>query len=402
METPALLLEGSVQPYDWGGTSFLAKLLRKPAMEGAVWAEVWLGAHPKGPAQTVLGPLDQLLQTRPTEWLGAEIADKYQQNLPFLFKVLDVAAMLSIQAHPSKAAALAGYEREEAAGIPFTAAHRNYRDCNHKPELGVALSDFYLLHGFKSPEAIAETLMRFPSWHSLLPILRDAGLKGLYSHVMQLPQAAVDSLLKPLAQSLAAQAVNNRLEADYWAKQAFGQYSQDGHHDRGIFSIYWLNLVKLRPGEGIFQAAGVPHAYLSGACIELMANSDNVLRGGLTPKHVDVPELLQNLRFEAVHPQILQAHIKGDTWRSYDCPVADFALSVAEVQAGESLKEGSGPAIYLVLEGHILLASREGKTDKNQEITAGQAFFLPFGRLLSITALQTSTIYRASVNQSAI
>ncbi len=395
-----LPLVGSLQNYAWGGRDFIAAFTgQEKAIPHEPWAELWLGAHPKGPAQTPLSDLHTLIAADPEQWLGTAIAAAYEQSLPFLLKVLDVADMLSIQAHPSKKAAEAGFAREEAAGIPLHAANRNYKDRNHKPELGVALTDFYLLHGFAPVAQIAASLQRLPAWKELQPILDQDGIAGLYSHVMQLPQAAINALLQPLYEQLHNQlhnqGSNDYLQPDYWAQRAFQQYNQARQHDRGIFSIYWFNLVKLSPGEGIFQAAGVPHAYLQGACIELMANSDNVLRGGLTPKHIDVAQLLANLQFEPVVPQILTAQPQPNSpWHPYPCPVSDFALAVATLPPASLLEEQSGPAIYLLAKGK---AKVEGRKTTLWE--AGQALFLPHGTALRMETSTNVKIYKATVNE---
>lgn len=394
------IIEGIIQYYDWGGQHFLSQLTARPKVNDLQpWAELWLGAHPKGPATIIDSKvgLDEYIAQNPSGILGKE-ADNWQYRLPYLLKVLDVQKMLSIQVHPTKLAALAGFEREEAAGIPRSAPNRNYRDDNHKPELGLALTDFYLLHGFKSEQAIQETLDTVSGWETLKKPFETGGVADLYAYVMEAEQAEINTLLTPLANrlnSLGSDSSNdteeqstNKLKADFWATRAFQQYTNAGDFDRGIFSIYWFNLVHLKRGEAIFQAAGIPHAYLEGACIELMANSDNVLRGGLTPKHIDVAELMKHLSFEAVMPNVLKPYSKGD-WQVFQTPVDDFELSERILKRGECLDAQDEVAtIYFVLDGQLDMKSGAAKR--------GQAIFQPANtKLYAECGEQETTIYRA-------
>ena len=386
--------DGVIQHYAWGGYDYLPQLLDKPNPRQQPWAELWMGAHPKGPGQ-VRGQehtLDEIIAAAPREVLGQEVADRFDDRLPFLFKILDVREMLSIQVHPTKQAAEEGFAREEEKGPPRDAPDRNYRDDNHKPELGVALTDFYLLHGFRSEAAIRDSLQRVPGWQSLLPQLEQGGTKGLYAHVMHADQDEIDRLLQPLVESLEGQPYP-REEPAFWAQRAVEQYSHEGHHDRGMFSIYWFNLVHLRPGEGIFQDAGIPHAYLEGVCIELMANSDNVLRGGLTPKHIDVPELLDKTRFTPVTPDILRAQTQQSGWQTYPTPAPDFKLARIEPAAGTrfTLTAGGSAAIALLLRGGVA-----GESLQLEEAT--RTVFLPAGSEFQLTAEQDSSVYLATVN----
>lgn len=333
-----------------------------------------MGTHPKGMSVIDAGieelPLGEFVAQDPVGVLGQAVADAFEGRLPFLFKVLDVQKMLSIQAHPTKAAAGAGFRRENEAGIPLTADHRNYRDDNHKPEVMVALTDFWLLHGFRPVAEIRGALQSVPELVTLLPHFADGDIRHLYQVIMQMPQADVDALLAPMETRLYAASFTPD-QPEHWAKLAFADYTHGGHYDRGIFSIFLLNLLHLRTGEGIFQAAGIPHAYLSGVNIELMANSDNVFRGGLTPKHVDVAELLQHLSFEPAVPQILHGQARGEAETVYPTPAPDFEVSRIDLSAAAHFEHrpGQGPAIYIVMEGS---AAAEGHTFQR-----GEAFFLP-------------------------
>ncbi len=392
------LIDGVLQHYAWGGYSYLTALLGQGNPDRKPTAELWMGAHPKGPAQVVGkdSTLDQIIATAPADLLGEPVANRFDNKLPFLFKILDVRQMLSIQVHPTKMGAEEGFAYEELHGPERTAPTRNYRDNNHKPELGVALTDFYLLHGFKSAGAIKDILQYIPGWGILLPILKEKGVRGLYQHVMEADQDTIDQLLQPLINHLGPKLDYGREYPAFWTHRAVEQYSKGGHHDRGIFSLYWFNIVHLRPGEGIFQDAGIPHAYLQGTCIELMANSDNVLRGGLTPKHIDVPELLKHTSFDEVTPNILSPTAMEDEWQLFETPAPDFALSVAEVNEGHlSVDTSDGPAIIFLLEGKISAPSESITLSESQRIA-----FVPAGLQLTFETEKKTILYRASVGSA--
>ena len=385
--------DGVIQHYAWGGYDYLPQLLDKPNPEQQPWAELWMGAHPKGPGQLRNSEhtLDEVIAREPATLLGTAVAERFGDRLPFLLKILDVREMLSIQVHPTKEAAEKGFAQEEREGPARDAPDRNYRDDNHKPELGIALTDFYLLHGFQSEAAIGKTLTTVPGWTELRAPFEAGGTKALYAHVMRADQAEIDRLLQPLVDRL-ADGNFTREDPDFWVRRAVEQYTRDGHHDRGIFSIYWFNLVHLQPGEGIFQDAGIPHAYLEGCCIELMANSDNVLRGGLTPKHIDVTELLDKTRFSPVTPDILHPEAAGPDWQTYPTPAADFKLLRSAPAAGTSLivDTQAGAAILLLLEGAL---SGDGVALDE----AARTTFIAAGSTLTLEAASDSTVFLATV-----
>ncbi|WP_273445109.1 mannose-6-phosphate isomerase, class I [Neolewinella agarilytica] len=392
-----LSISGVIQPYAWGGNRFLAEFLHQTNPENEPMAELWMGAHPKGPAQ-INGAdktLDQLITDTAVETLGERVASRFDNRLPFLFKILDVQAMLSIQVHPDKASAERGFAQEEASGPERSAPNRNYRDDNHKPELGVALTDFYLLHGFRSENSIRETLVEIPGWDALLPIFNELGVSGLYRHVMEADQETVDELLAPVLMELAG-GEYEKYQPEFWAARAVEQYAKDGHQDRGIFSIFWFNVVHLRPGEGIFQDAGIPHAYLEGVCIELMANSDNVLRGGLTPKHIDVPELLRLTNTISVTPNVLLPQEQADGWSVYPTPAPDFRLRVAKPSTGKTLSVDTtaGPAIILLLSGEV--KEQDGPLTLTEQ---DRIAFVPAGLHFSLLAASESVVYLAEVGE---
>ena len=266
------LLEGKVQHYEWGGHVFIPSLLGRSGKARKPHAEYWLGAHPKAPA---------MVRTNRGWTPLTEIAP----DLPYLLKVLDAREMLSIQAHPSLARARRGFAAENAAGIPRSADARNYKDANHKPEVHVALTPFWMLNGFRPWPQIQDLLARAPELH---PLRRAKSLKALVRRVLTMP--APGEMLAPLLDRLRKQGAAGKEVPEYWVLRAANAFP-NAANDRGLFFIFMLNLVVLKPGEGTYQPPGVLHAYLEGSTVELMANSDNVLRAGLTTKHVDTAEL---------------------------------------------------------------------------------------------------------------
>jgi mannose-6-phosphate isomerase len=393
-------LTGKIQHYAWGGCSFIPQLLHLGNPDKEPFAEYWLGAHDKAPSTlSVEGkktvPLNELISSDPEKYLGSKTAGAFGR-LPFLFKVLDVREMLSIQVHPDKAEAEKGFARENAAGIPLDAPDRNYKDDNHKPEMMVALSEFYLLHGFLPETPLREMLNNVPELRSLYTYFDKKGYQALYAHVMNMPRFRVKEILGPLLKRvlpLYKQGKLSKTTPDFWAARAVDSgMTTIGDPDKGIFSIYFFNLVRLNTGEGIFQGAGMPHAYLEGQNVELMANSDNVLRGGLTPKHVDVDELLKHTRFEGLEPNVLKGHPDGKE-KNYPAPVNDFMLTKIEINKGESFdNQASAPTILLLISGGLSVTGAGELTLKQ-----GESLFILPGEAYKLTAMDNTLIYSASV-----
>jgi mannose-6-phosphate isomerase len=391
-----LKLEGKVQHYAWGGYNYIPQLLGLENPDCEPYAEYWMGAHPSASSKVTLNnndvSLNQLVTSDPTTYITKEVYDKFGE-LPYLFKILDVKDMLSIQVHPSKEEAAKGFEAEEAAGVPINAPHRNYKDKNHKPEVMVALSEFWLLHGFKQQDELKRTLSSVPEFRYLLPVFEQQGYSGLYKEVMELPQDKVDELLLPLVErELSRRNQLQKNEPGYWVTKLFKEGQELKNIDKGIFSIYFFNIVEVHPGEAVFQGAGIPHAYLEGQNVELMANSDNVLRGGLTPKHIDVPELLKHTTFEGVRPNILRGESLSDHEKNYPCPVSDFGISSVELGAGQTYQTTSASAeIYIIISGAIDIAGI------NEQYKKGCSFFVRPGTQFSIRAKEPSILYKAFV-----
>jgi mannose-6-phosphate isomerase len=350
-------IKGRIQHYSWGGKTFLRDLLNIDEPVELPYAEYWLGVHPNGVSSVMLSEnattgLQTFIQSDKKKYLGQHVLANFN-TLPFLLKVLDVKDMLSIQVHPTQQAAIAGYNRENELGIPLDAPNRNYKDQNHKPEIMVALSDFWLLHGFSADIEIR--LDKYPLLNSFKSDFLDGGIRSLYKKIMELPQQEIDRLLSVHAANIIPRFEKgefNRDSPDYWAARAFIVFdSNDGHFDRGIFSIYLFNILHLKQGEGVFQGAGMPHAYLEGQNIELMSNSDNVLRAGLTNKHVDIPALLSNLEFVPTIPSIIHGNL-NNIHTYYPSKVPDFELHSFFLRSG-TMKglEFVGPSIMIMLSG---------------------------------------------------
>lgn len=391
-------LTGKVQDYAWGGKSFIPQLLGlQPAEKTA--AEYWLGAHQSAPSEVIKEDgkvsLKQLIEESADETIGNKVNEEFGR-LPYLLKVLDVKDMLSIQVHPSKLEAEKGFARENEQGIPLNDPKRNYKDDNHKPELMLALDEFWLLHGFKAKDQLTEVLQSVPELQHLVAIFENAGYEGLYNTVMQWPQDKVNNILHPLLDRIIPLYKEDRLnksQEDFWAARAAITFNQGNDIDRGIFSIYFLNLVQLKKGEAIFQDAGILHAYLEGQNIEIMANSDNVLRGGLTPKNIDIEELMKYVTFKPVDPWIIQGTIENGE-RVYKTPAHDFELSAFELGQGDSASFTTDTAdIVLVTQGKVQVECGE----QQLELGKGESAVVFGARPARLQSQLPAMLFRASV-----
>ncbi len=375
----AYKLHGVHRHYDWGGTQFIPSLMQVQNLDNKPFAEYWMGAHPSAPAQIETN--NGLL---PISEFG---------SIPYLFKVLDVAKMLSIQVHPTKENAVIGFNHEELMGVAINAPNRNYKDNNHKPEVMVALSEFWLLHGFLAPHLLEERLKTLPYLNPLLEHFKDANYKGLYAYFMQLSPSNADVFLKPLMQDAITCVQNgtvNKSHPHWWANKYYNGVLPENNIDKGIFSIYILNIVQVNKSEGVFQGAGLLHAYLEGQNIELMANSDNVLRGGLTPKHIDIEELMKHVLFEPTYPNVLKGDVLNAIETIYPCPVPDFGLSKIALITGEHYTINSKSLeMLLVIEGQIII---DTITYKAGEVALVAAF-----QQIHMQATEASVVFKSYV-----
>ncbi|PTL81027.1 mannose-6-phosphate isomerase, class I [Vitiosangium sp. GDMCC 1.1324] len=359
------LLDNVIQPYAWGSRTAIAELLGQPSPSTSCQAELWLGAHPGGPSRVRRGSGEQTLletiRSAPERELGEVVARRFGQDLPFLLKVLAAETPLSLQTHPSLSQAREGYARENALGVPLGAPHRNYKDANHKPELICALTPFDALCGFRRAD---ETLALFDllglgALEPLLAPLRaspDAqGIARLFEALMTSPREQRGPLVGAVVSACAARAGQGGPFAEElrWAVRLGELYPGDP----GVIGALLLNLVRLQPGEAIYLSAGNLHAYLHGVGVEIMANSDNVLRGGCTPKHVDVPELLRVLDFRCGPIGKVQAQSSDGVEYVYPTPTEEFRLSRLELRPGVSPRPARrGPEILLCTRGAARLS----------------------------------------------
>ncbi len=379
-------LKGTVKHYDWGGFSFIPALLNIENKEHRPFAEYWMGTHSLGISKVLLPGGEQ------------KELNELASNLPYLLKVLDVKDMLSIQVHPSKTAAGKEFARENKEGIPLDSPIRNYKDDNHKPEMLVALSDFWLLHGFKPEKELVYTLLNVVELRELLPVFNQSGYAGLYQYIMELPQEEVNRILQPLINNIIPLYKEDKLDKadeDFWAARAALTFSGSGNIDRGIFSIYLFNLVQLQKGEALFQGAGLPHAYLEGQNVELMANSDNVLRGGLTTKHIDVKELLKHVSCQPTVVNILTGYQSGKNKKVFHTPTMDFQMSVFELQAGNVISFNPLTVeILLLTDGTVTVSDNSNSVVLEKGNPSAVVFPGPDIYLKTAT---TATVFRASL-----
>ncbi len=392
-------LTGTVKHYDWGGTEFIPSILGEKTGGDQPSAEYWLGVHPQADCKVIYEGeepilLRELIARDPVAALGQPVYDRFG-NIPYLLKALDVKDMLSIQVHPNKADAVVDFEREEAAGIPIGSPTRNYKDRNHKPELAVAMGDFWLLHGFRPEAQLTAILAEVPELNFLSATFKKGGYAAVYREVMMLPQEEVAEKLASLLTRILPLYRANQLEkasADYWAAKASITFSAT---DRGIFSIYLFNVVNMKKGQAIFQDAGIPHAYLEGWNVEIMASSDNVLRGGLTNKHVDVTELLKHVKCEATVPNILPGEADHGG-RVYRTPAVDFELTGYELLSGASVELRPATAeIFLLVHGAATLTS--GTETVELAVGAPSAVIFPGEKVILTGSAPETLLYKASV-----
>ncbi len=405
---PSLLeLHCGVQHYDWGSFDAIPRLLHRKPTEHQPYAELWMGAHPDLPAKVVIQhqviPLNRLIDGAAETVLGQETAQRFHRQLPFLFKVLSARKPLSIQAHPSKEKAEEGFARENALNIAVTDKNRNYKDSNHKPEMITALTDFYALSGFRPLDEIAATLRSIPEFRRLAMDFEPStpSLKRLYGRLLSLPQQQVSAVLTPFVERLTKENAARPFGKDdfaYWVLVADRAFSRHIRKDRGLFSVCLLNLVHLEPGQAMFLSAGMLHGYLQGTGLEVMANSNNVLRGGLTTKHVDVKELLRIMGFASRPPNWVEARPEELQPASavYQTPVEEFEL--VRLRVNERRQHRCGPDhgvhITIVIEGAVRVSTGDGT---NTQFSSGRVFLVPSPLAYEISSESDAVLFQARV-----
>lgn len=364
-------LEGALRSYAWGSRTAIAELRGLPVPTAHPEAELWWGAHPGDPAcvLTDTGPrsLLDLVSAEPEQQLGGRSREVFGDRLPFLLKLLAAEEPLSLQAHPSANQALEGFARENEAGIPIESPVRNYKDGSHKPELVVALSRFDALAGFRDPQRTVKLLeaLAVPELAQYVGLIAGQpdsdGLRALFTTWITLPPPVLGALMPPVVEGCIAY-LSGHKDGEFAAEiRTALELSEIYPGDAGVLAALLLNRVTLEPGQGLYLDAGNLHAYLRGIAVEIMANSDNVLRGGLTPKHVDVPELLRVLDFDSVDIPVLEAEESGGSGEfGYPAPAPEFALvridwSAEAAGPAEHRIGGEGPRILVCTAGSVQL-----------------------------------------------
>ncbi|BBY28647.1 mannose-6-phosphate isomerase, class I [Mycolicibacterium sediminis] len=402
------LLQGAVRTYAWGSRTAIAEFTGRPSPTAHPEAELWLGAHPGDPAHLAgdgRSLLDEIADD-PEGQLGTGARQRFGDALPFLAKVLAADEPLSLQAHPSASQAAEGFAREDRLGIPVSAHTRNYRDRSHKPELIVALGQFEALAGFQ-PAARSVEFMRalaVPALEQFIGLLSgtaDAdGLRALFTTWITAPQPDLDVLVPAVLDGAIAyiRSGEKTFAAESKTLLELGELYPG---DAGVLAAMLLNRISLAPGEAIYLPAGNLHSYLHGMGFEVMANSDNVLRGGLTPKHVDVPELLRVLDFTPTADATIAPRTVGDGLELvYDTPTPEFAVSVLSLD-GEHLGHQvdaparyDGPQVLLCTEGSVQVHAKSAVLNLER---GAAAWVAADDGPIRLVAERPSRLFRATV-----
>ncbi|MDB4934805.1 MAG: Mannose-6-phosphate isomerase [Labilithrix sp.] len=401
------LLDCTVMPYAWGSRTAIAELTGSTSPSSTPEAELWMGAHPMAPSRVTRSgdaacSLEQVIAANAERELGSHVTSSFGPRLPFLLKVLAADQPLSLQAHPNAAQAKAGFADEDRRGIPRDHATRSYKDQSHKPELLCALVPVDALCGFRR---IADTLLMFDELgvRELEPVLAglrtspDAqGLRAVFGSLMTMPSHEGSRIVRAVVTACESTRSPAFAREHAWARKLDALYPGDV----GVVSALLLNLVHLEPGEALYLDAGNLHAYLSGVGVEIMASSDNVLRGGLTKKHVDVPELLRVLDFTDGPVAPLRAQAIDAHERVWKTPAREFQLSAIQVAPNEAVtRDARGPEILLCTEGAAAIVP--GDDSREIVLDRGRSAFVPAstGRYTVRTAGPArASLYRAAVN----
>jgi len=394
------VMKNTVQEYAWGSFTAIAELLGAAFPAKTPQAELWMGAHPKAPSMVICDgkwmSLFELIEENPRHILGKKVAEKFDNRLPYLFKVLAAAKPLSIQAHPSKNQAKLGFERENRQGIPIDAYNRNYKDENHKPECICAHTLFWALNGFRKISSIVG-LMEKICPKGLKKQLDTLGgqqspieLKNFFRILMTMDHEQQTQVISHAVSN--AKKFTDDDPAYKWMIDLHKEYPED----IGVFSPILLNLICLEPGQAMFLPAGELHAYLDGVGIELMANSDNVLRGGLTPKYIDISELLNVLNFEERDVNILETKQINECEWVYESYAEEFVLSIIHLKQGMRYNSPVHRSVEILLctDGEAKIADL-GKNDA-VAIVKGKSILIPAG-ITKYSIQGNAAFYKAAV-----
>lgn len=371
-------LNNPIKNFQWGSTSAFSDLFKIANPHQLPQAELWMGAHPNGSSTVTIdnkeSTLVDAISSNPSLWLGDQ-SGRYEDKLPFLVKILAANQPLSIQVHPSKEAAQVGFDKENEQGIALDAAERNFKDANHKPELVYAITPYLAMNGFRELSSIHRLFSA-----AILPSIK-AILDPFLSNPTQETLEQLFAAILLMGEKQKASAVSELLSFEPTLGESaevmetfklITELAKLYPSDVGLFSPLFLNVVELKPGEAMFLFAETPHAYLKGVGVEVMANSDNVLRAGLTPKYIDVPELLANTKFEPIKASDLRMQPSQDGNRSvYPIPVDDFKFDI--IREGEFEIVSSSPEILLCIEGSVEICSSQSRVS----LKAGESVIIP-------------------------
>jgi mannose-6-phosphate isomerase len=372
-------LKNKIQNYSWGTkgkNAFIPNFIGLEAEDNIPYAELWIGAHPKLPSEILINdkyyPLNGIIEKFPNEILGSETARKFNNKLPFLLKILSIGKALSIQAHPNK----------ELAKILHKKDPQNYPDENHKPEIAIAIDKLELLIGFKPLEEIYATIEKYSALKNVLSFKLSKTIfnksddekreiiKRIYSNLMKLTAKQVNEIIPKIIQQ-----INENKELSFEEKEFLKQQKQNGN-DIGLFSIFLFNLITLKKEEALFTKAGIPHAYLRGNIIECMANSDNVVRAGLTSKYKDIPTLLKMLTYDFSPVEIIRDSNKNEVF-TYQSLAEEFEITMYSLFENKTIVKDNNIdiAILLVLENNIKVEWENGL--KKINVKKGEAVLIP-------------------------
>lgn len=395
------MLENRIRTYPWGSYTAIADLLGEKSPSDEPQAELWMGTHPSAPSlvrqNNTSVPLTEFIRRNPEDILGKDVCKKFDHQLPFLFKILAVENPLSIQVHPDIHQARKGFESENHSGIPLDSARRNYKDKNHKPECICAVSDFQALNGFRSATVIADSMEKCGGGilaNEISILKKDPGPEGLKQFVRGLMMLSSHKK-KEIIATVAGNTKNKMFEdpACQWIQHFHRIYGDD---DIGVLSPLLLNFICLKPGQALFIFPGEPHAYLKGTGIELMANSDNVIRGGLTSKHTDIREFIRIADFRRHQTNILLPEKTGEGEWVYPAHAEEFLLS--RIQVGKEIvyqsRQDRSVEILICLEGSASIL--DIKEDEKTVLKMGTSILIP-SAVEKYTIQGEAVIYKASV-----
>jgi mannose-6-phosphate isomerase len=386
-------MTNAVRHYPWGSRTVIPDLLGEPSPADRPHAELWMGAHPSEPSVLSDGrALDKAIAAEPEAMLGAAVQERFGDRLPFLMKVLAADMPLSLQAHPTTAQAEAGFAAEEAAGIPLDDPTRTFKDPFHKPEILCAITPVEALCGFRPVEESLHCLakLQLPELMPTIAALARGGLRTAIPQLLALSARRRDSLVRAVAARAAVFVAAHDPEfinTYRWAATLADIYPGDP----GVVISLMCNHLTLAPGEAVFLPAGNLHAYLTGAGVEVMASSDNVLRGGLTTKHVDLGALIEVLDFTDGKVPVLRP-VLGPGGLRYPVPIEDFDLTRVQVDVDPGVLTTAGPQVLLCAEGSAVLAGAQGEL----RLDRGRSAFVPAGS--PVTARGPAVLYRATTS----